>query len=541
MPKTTEATADSVRREGELPSYVDVAIVGAGFSGIGMAIVLVRAGRRNFIVLDKSDGIGGTWRNHDYPGCACDTASAIYSYSFPPLADWTRRYGPHAEILAYLRDCVRVYRLAGNIHTNAAMASATYDEALGHWRVATRRGVVNARILILGMGALQAPALPRIRGLSTFGGDAFHSAAWDHACDLAGKRVAVIGTGASAAQIVPAIAADVDRLYVCQRTASWVLPKRDRSIPSWERRLFRALPALARARRYTEYWRNERLGLGILRPWARRILEWAALRHLQGQVTDSALRTRLTPDYAIGCKRILFSDDYYRTFNAPHVELVDESIEQITPDGIRTADGTELPVDTIVYATGYHVTDLFWFLKLTGRNGTRIAEIWRNGIESYLGTAVAGFPNMFLLVGPNSGLGHNSTIFMIEAQLRYITRCLDLMDRQGADTIEVRAEVQADYNRELREKLAGSVWEAGGCRSWYVDADGINRALWPGFSWQYRWRVRRPDPVAFLFSRIPEDARPPTRTANAADSASGTEKAPRRATNLSDGPVRDGK
>lgn len=519
MPKTTAPAADAVPRDGELPSSVDVAIVGAGFSGIGMAIALARAGRRDFIVLEKSDGVGGTWWNHDYPGCACDTPSAIYSYSFPPLADWTRRYAPHAEISVYLRDCVRVYRLAGHIHTNAAMASATFDEALGHWRVTTRRGVVNARILILGMGALQAPAFPRIRGVSTFGGDAFHSAAWDHTCDLSGKRVAVIGTGASAAQIVPAIAADVDRLYVCQRTASWVLPKRDRSIPPWERRFFRTFPVMARARRYTAYWRNERLGLGILRPWARRILERAALRHLRGQVTDSSLRARLTPDYAIGCKRILFSDDYYRTFNAPHVELVDEPIERITPDGIRTADGTERPVDTIVYATGYHVTDLFWFLKLTGRNGTRIAEVWRSGIESYLGMTVAGFPNMFLLVGPNSGLGHNSIVFVIEAQLRYITRCLDLMDGKGADTIEVRTEAQADHNRELREILADSVWEAGGCRSWYVDADGINRALWPGYSWQYWWRVRRPDPTAFLFSRISEGARSPTRTAKASDSA----------------------
>jgi cation diffusion facilitator CzcD-associated flavoprotein CzcO len=484
-----------------LPSRVDVAIVGAGFSGIGMAIALSRAGRRDFVVLEKSAGVGGTWQNHDYPGCACDTPSAIYSYSFPPLADWTRRYAPHAEILAYLRDCVRVHRLAGHIHTGAAMASATYDEAAGRWRVVTRRGEVSARVLVLGMGALQAPASPRIRGVSAFGGETFHSAAWDHACDLKGKRVAVIGTGASAAQIVPAIAGEVDRLYVCQRTAPWVLPKRDRPIASWERRIFRALPVLARARRYAAYWRNERLGLGILRPWARRMLERTARRHLRDQVTDAALRARLTPDYAIGCKRILFSDDYHRTFNAPHVELVDEPIERLTAGGIRTAGGAELAVDAIVYATGYHVTDLFWYLKLTGRNGTRIAEKWRNGIESYLGMTVADFPNMFLLVGPNSGLGHNSIVFVIEAQLRYITRCLDLMDRHGADTIQVRAEVQADYNRELRTMLAGSVWEAGGCRSWYVDADGINRALWPSYSWRYWWRVRRPDPGAFHFSR----------------------------------------
>jgi cation diffusion facilitator CzcD-associated flavoprotein CzcO len=497
-PAQETVATGTVPEHGKPPEHVDVVIVGAGFSGIGMAMSLTRAGRRDFVILEQADEIGGTWRDNVYPGCACDTPSAFYAYSRGPRPDWSRRFALGEEIQRYLRDCVRGYGLGPHIRTGTAMMSAAFDESLGRWCVVTRRGVLSARILVLGLGALNVPAKPRIRGIASFTGTTVHTARWDHSGDLAGKRVAVIGTGASAAQVVPAIAAETAELHVYQRTPPWILPKRDRVFPPWERRLLRMFPALARLRRWGGHWRWEARGMALFHSWARRVLVATCRRHLRRQVADPALRARLTPSYVFGCKRVLLTDDYYPALTRPGVELVDTAISEITPAGIRTADGVDRPHDVIVFATGFHVTDLFGYLKLTGRGGLRIGQRWRDGVTAYLGMAVSDFPNLFFLLGPNSGSGHHSAIFTIEAQQRYIVRCLDLLDRAGATTIEVRRDAQEAFAREVRGRHTTAVWQTGGCDSWYLDRGGVNRALWPGYNGQYWLRVRTPDPGAYL-------------------------------------------
>ncbi len=487
--------------------HTRVAIVGAGFSGLGMAIGLKRAGIDDFVVLERAAEGGGTWRDNTYPGCACDVQSDLYSFSFLPHPDWRRRYSPWSEIQAYLRRCAERFGIGPHTLWDHELRDARWDDEARRWRIATTAGPRTADVLILGAGPLSEPAIPALPGLDRFAGTTFHSARWDHEHDLTGERVAVIGTGASAVQFVPRIQPRVGRLTLFQRTPPWVVPRLDRPISGRRRALYRALPLAQRLVRAAIYWQRERGALALVyRPRMMAEAERVALAHLAAQVPDPALRAKLTPDYRMGCKRILLSDDFYPALTRDNVEVVTERIREVRPAGIVTEDGAERAIDTIIFATGFHVTDAPYAGRVRGRHGRSLADAWRDGPRAYLGAAVAGFPNLFLLLGPNTGLGHSSMVFMVESQVAYIRDCLRLMDRRGLASVEVRPEVEERHNEALQRRLRRTVW-ASGCASWYLDARGRNTTLWPGFTWEYRLRTRRFDPASY--SLTPAVPRPP--------------------------------
>ncbi|MGD0243007.1 MAG: NAD(P)/FAD-dependent oxidoreductase [Streptosporangiaceae bacterium] len=480
-----------------------IVIVGAGFGGIGMGIALKKAGYDDFIILDKGDDLGGTWRDNQYPGCACDVPSPLYSYSFELNPDWSRLFAPQREIWAYLRGCARKYGLEAHIRYGSVVERMDWDADARRWDVQTLEhgeiGTWRARAVVSAAGALHLPADPDIPGAVRFGGTAFHSARWDHSVDLAGKRVAVIGTGASAIQFVPEIAKQAGQLTVFQRTPPWIHPRPDAPIPARVRTAFRRAPVTARALRDAIYLSLEMRALGFaVSPKLMAPLEMAARRHLASQVTDPALRARLTPDYTIGCKRILLSSDYYPALQRPNVSLVTEGITGITEAGVTTADGEEHKADVIIYATGFNVIESVTSLNVTGRDGR---ELQSGNLEAYRGVTVAGFPNLFLLLGPNTALGHTSVVFMIESQVQHVLSCLRLVARDKADAIEVSESAQRRYNDALQRRLRRAVWSEGGCRSWYLDDQGVNRTLWPGFTFEYWARTRRARPGDYSLLR----------------------------------------
>jgi cation diffusion facilitator CzcD-associated flavoprotein CzcO len=469
----------------------DVAIVGAGFSGLAMAIQLKKAGRHDFVVLEEADDVGGTWRENTYPGCACDIPSHLYSYSFELNPNWSRQYPLQQEIWDYLRHCAAKYRITPHIRFRTRMAAAEFDDATSTWELTAESGeTIRARAVVGALGPLHHPAIPHLLGLDRFAGKKFHSAQWDHGYDLTGKRVAVIGTGASAIQFVPRIAEQAAKLHVFQRTPPWVMPKPDREVTAFERALFRRFPPAQRAFRNLIYWRQELLALGfVVNPRLMRGIERLARRNIRKHIADPKLRRALTPNYVIGCKRILISNDYYPALNRPNVELVTSPIERVREHGVVTADGREHEVDAIIFGTGFHVIDALANQKIVGSNGLKLQDAWADGPQAYHGITVSGFPNLFLLVGPNTGLGHNSIVFMIETQVRHVLHCLSALDR--ARTINVRESAQRRFNERVQSKLSSTVWQTG-CRSWYLDEDGRNRTIWPGFTFSYWWRTRRP-------------------------------------------------
>jgi cation diffusion facilitator CzcD-associated flavoprotein CzcO len=491
-------------------SELRVAIIGTGFAGLGAAIRLRQSGVHDFVVLERADQVGGTWRDNSYPGCTCDVPSHLYSFSFAPNPGWSRSCSPQAEILDYLRDCADRFGVRPHIRFGHEVQGARWDGDARRWRIATSHGEVVARVLVAGMGPLSEPSVPDLPGLADFAGTTFHSARWDHDHDLTGERVAVIGTGASAIQFVPEIQPRVAELMVFQRTAPWVVPRGDRAISGPERWALRHLPGLQKVWRAAIYWGRETMVWAFLRPRIIRALQRVAGRHLARQVDDEALRAELTPDYTIGCKRILLSNDWYPTLTRPNVEVVTSGIAEVRPRSIVTADGAERPVDTIVFGTGFHVTDPPARDRLVGRDGLLLKDAWSDGMQAYLGTAIAGFPNLFMLIGPNTGLGHTSMVFMIESQIAYLLDALRTMDEQGLATVEVRPEVQADFNAGLQSQLVDSVWNAGGCRSWYLDEQGRNTTVWPGYTWRFRQRTRRFDLGSYATSSEAAPARPLT-------------------------------
>jgi cation diffusion facilitator CzcD-associated flavoprotein CzcO len=467
------------------------AIVGAGFSGLGIAIRLKQEGIEDFVVLERAAELGGTWRENTYPGCACDVPSNLYSFSFAPNPDWSHTFSPQPEIWAYLKRVAREHDVERHIRYGREVTAARWDADEQLWRIETAGGDLTADMLVAGAGPLADPKLPDIEGIDSFQGMIFHSARWDHEHVLDGERVAVVGTGASSIQLVPKIQPRVGKLHVFQRTPPWVVPHRNRPTTRWERMLFGAIPAAQRLVRGAVYCARELFVLPLMRPREGSLPERMASRHLREQVPDPALRARLTPAYRIGCKRILISDEYYPALVQPNVEVVTDAIARITPSGIVTADGVERELDTIILGTGFHVTDMpvaHWIYDGDGRS---LADAWSASAQAYLGSTVAGFPNLFLLVGPNTGLGHNSIVFMIESQLHYLIECLRFMRGRGLDVIEVREPVQRRYNEELQQKLRGTVWNSGGCASWYLDEHGRNTTIWPGSTWPYRQRLRR--------------------------------------------------
>jgi cation diffusion facilitator CzcD-associated flavoprotein CzcO len=470
-----------------------IVIIGSGFSGLCMAIRLKQAGHHNFVILEKNDDLGGTWRDNQYPGCACDVPSHMYSFSFELNPDWSRMFAPQEEIWAYLRRCADEYGVAAHIHYGREVERIEWDDDLRRWHVATTSGdVFTTRAVVSGSGGLHVPSIPEIPGADRFAGPAFHSAQWDHSCDLSGKRVAVIGTGASAIQFVPQIAKQAGQVYVFQRTPPWLHPRPDFEIPPAVRAMFRAAPPTMRAFRDGIYWLLESRGVGFaVHPRLMAPLQRMAERQIERQIDDPGLRAKVTPDYMVGCKRLLLSSDYYPALTRHNVDLVTDPIAGITETGLACADGSAYDVDVIIYGTGFKTVEAITELNVSGRDGVKLQDVWRGGVEAYHGITVPGFPNFFLLLGPNTAVGHNSVVFMIESQVQHVMSCLRLLAKDKAETIEVRTAALRRFNDGIQRRLRHAVWSEGGCKSWYLDDKGVNRALWPGFSFEYWARTRR--------------------------------------------------
>ena len=471
-----------------------VAILGAGFSGICMAIRLKEAGV-SFVIYEKADGVGGTWRDNSYPGAGCDVPSHLYSFSFERRAEWSRHYVEQPEILRYIEDCVERYGLRPHVRFGTEIVRARFDDDEGAWHLSTAGGeVFTADVVVTGLGQLNRPTVPDLPGLADFKGTAFHSARWDHAHDLRGERVAVIGSGASAVQFVPRIAPDVARLHVFQRSPNWVLPRGDAAYSAAARGAFRRVPGLDRLHRASIFWALETRALalgGPTGPMLRALVERTARKHLEAQVSDLDLRRKLSPDYSIGCKRVLLSDDYYPALARENVELVTSPIARVEPDAVVTRDGRRVGVDTIVFATGFDALHFLAPLDVQGRDGARLAEAWRYGAEAYLGTLVSGFPNFFVLYGPNTNLGHNSIIFMIECQVHWVMRCLEELRARDRAWLDVRRDAMVASNRALQDRLRATVWVTG-CHSWYKTASGRVTNNWPGFASRFWLATRKP-------------------------------------------------
>jgi cation diffusion facilitator CzcD-associated flavoprotein CzcO len=477
---------------------IEVAVIGAGFSGLGMAIRLREAGIEDFLVLERGADVGGTWWANTYPGCACDVPSHLYSFSFALNPDWSQTYSTQPEIRDYLRGVVERFDLRRNIRLGHEVRQATWDEDAAVWELETSHGRLRARVLVTGMGPLTEPKIPDLPGLDSFEGPVIHSARWDHFVELEGKRVASVGTGASAIQYVPAIQPKVEKLHVFQRTPPWVVPHTNRPITDFERRLYRRVPAAQRLVRGAIYTMRETLVLGFVkRPRLMRILERAARRHIERQVPDPALREKVTPGYEFGCKRILPSNRWYPALGKPNVELVTDGIAEVRPRSVVGADGVEREVDAIVFGTGFHVVDMPVGQMVTGRDGRTLSDVWNGSPRAHLGCTVPGFPNLFILLGPNTGLGHSSMVYMLESQLAFVTGALREMRSRNAATVEVREDVVERYNAEVQARLQGTVWSTG-CRSWYLDAQGRNPTLWPDWTWRFRQRTARFDPAEYL-------------------------------------------
>ena len=477
---------------------VEIVVLGAGMSGICMAIELKRAGLNSFVVLEQSGGVGGTWWDNSYPGAQCDVPSHLYSFSFERKPDWTRVFAPSAEIQGYVEDCVRRYGVGSHLRLNTTVATADYDERAARWRVTTADGrVFRPRVFVLSLGPLNHPRLPA--GIEAFRGEVMHSARWNHRYEFRGKRVAVIGSAASAVQIVPTLAAQAARLTVFQRSPSWIIDRPDRPYGALARQALR-IPLVGRAYRAWLYWRFEAnfaafKGHGLMH----RLLTRMATSHLEGQVEDPGLRAQLRPGYPIGCKRILISSDFYPALGRPNVELVAQAAAGFTATGVIAADGSVREVDAIACATGFETIEPLAHLAIVGAGGRTLADAWRDGPEAYHGITVAGFPNLFMLLGPNTGTGHTSVLIPIEAQARYIRACIRELDRRRARSMDVRAEVLAEHNAALQRRLAATVWASPKCTSWYKTRSGKVLATYPGYITRYVLETRRPRYADFVF------------------------------------------
>ena len=495
----------------EQTTVVDALVVGAGFSGLGAAIRLTQEGFEDLVVLERGLDVGGTWRDNSYPGAACDVPSHLYSFSFAPNPEWSRAFSPQGEIYDYIRRVTHDAGVRDKIRFGVDVTAVDFDASRGRWTVESSEGTYDARVVVLGVGALCEPRRPEIEGIDDFTGPVFHTARWDHSVTLADKRVAVIGTGASAIQVVPSIAQQVSHLDVYQRTAPWVLPRMDRRYPEIERKAYRRLPGLQRAVRALQYASREFQVVGLTRTRAALAPIRALGRaHLTMQVRDPELRARLTPRFEIGCKRILLSNTWYPALTRKNVDVVTEPISRVTGQGITTADGVEHPADVLVVATGFHVTDSPFFERVRGSDGRTLADRWASeGMEAYKGTTVAGYPNLFVLVGPATGLGHSSMIYMIESQLNYLVDAMRTMRDRELQTVEIREAVQNAYNRDLREGTGDTVWVSG-CRSWYLDAKGNAPAVWPDFTFAFRKETREFDLSAYKRTAVTASAAPRT-------------------------------
>ena len=484
---------------------VELAIIGSGFGGLGAGVMALEQGIDSFVILERSNAVGGTWRDNTYPGCACDIPSHLYSFSFAQNPEWTRSYPAQPEIEDYLERVTDHYGLHSRTRFDFNVAEVRWMEDQQCWAITSSRGdVVLAAAVISATGPLSQPSTPDIPGLDLFGGDVFHSASWRHDVALEGKRVGVVGTGASAIQLVPAIADTVAHLDVFQRTPPWVLPRDDRPAPAWRRRLYRALPFLQRLHRWRIYARQEFLSFAFLGKgkiasgMTQRIIDETKAQ-IDASFPDESQAAAFVPSFKPGCKRLLISNDWYPALAKPNVDVVTAGISSVDATGVVTADGVHHDLDVLVLATGFAVTDFPSPLTVIGRDGIDLADHWKNGASTDFGLTVSGYPNLWFLAGPGTGLGHNSIVFMIEVQLKQIAGALKFLREGTVRTIELRPEVEAASYAELQRRVASTVW-ASGCASWYVTDDGRVDTIWPGTTTEYWWRARRFRPERYLTS-----------------------------------------
>jgi cation diffusion facilitator CzcD-associated flavoprotein CzcO len=500
-----------------LPQHVRIAIVGTGFAGLGAAIALSNEGYGDdLLLLERRSDVGGTWHDNSYPGCRCDVPSNLYSFSFAPNPGWTETFSGQPEIERYLQKTARDYGVLPRIAFETALENARWDPAASRWHLTTSRGSLTADFLISGAGGLSQPAIPDLLGAATFAGTAFHSAQWRHDYDLTGRRVAIIGTGASTIQFLPIVQQVAGHITLFQRTPPWVFPHRNRPTLRLERTLYRLVPAWQRFSRARIYWMGELLlGSLLIRnsPMLKR-MENLGRRLLARQVKDPELRAKVTPDYTPGCKRLLQSNDYYPALQRPNVTVETEKIREIVPTGLITAEGVLHEVDTIIYGTGFHITDNPTAAQIFGAAGESLRDAWAStGMQAYCGTTIAGFPNFFMLAGPNTGIGHTSLVVMIEAQVAHVVGALRALKATGSAVVDVRPEVLARWEADVQAKAAPTVWNSGGCSSWYLDDAGRNTTLWPDYTFRFIRRTRRFDPADYVLSgtRSPDSARLATR------------------------------
>ncbi|MDN5381822.1 MULTISPECIES: flavin-containing monooxygenase [Streptomyces] len=489
--------------------HVRVAVVGSGFGGLGAAVRLRREGITDFVVLERAGSVGGTWRDNSYPGCACDVPSHLYSFSFAPNPDWPRAFSGQEHIRAYLERVTDVFGLRPHIRFHSEVTRMVWDTERLCWDIETTGGNLSADVVVSATGPLSDPRIPDIPGLDTFPGKIFHSARWDHDYDLAGKRVAMVGTGASAIQIVPSIQPEVARLTVFQRTPPWVLPRMDRAISGAERFLHRTLPFTAQLRRGV-LWGIRELQVQAFtkHPGQLGFVERLARSHMARAIKDPELRAKLTPDYRIGCKRILLSNTYYPALAQDNVDVVASGLSEVRGSTVVAADGTEAEVDAIVFGTGFHVTDMPIAERVVGADGRTLAETWKNGMAALRGASAAGFPNWMTIIGPNTGLGNSSMILMIESQLNYMADFLRQLDVLGGRVaLDARPSAVNAWNRKVQARMERTVWNTGGCTSWYLDANGRNTTIWPGTTSEFRRATRRVDLMEYRIIRAAGRAR----------------------------------
>jgi len=488
---------------GPLPAHVHTLVVGAGFAGLCMAIKMQEAGEPDFLVVERGDDVGGTWRDNTYPGAACDVPSQLYSFSFAPNPLWSRSFSAQWEIQDYIRRVAEGSGVLDRFRFRTALEEARWDDDAEVWRIHTSRGGLTSDVLVSAAGALSDPKLPDIDGIDSFQGEVFHSAQWRHDYDLTGERVAVIGTGASAIQIVPEIVDEVAHLDVYQRTAPYVIPRRDRPYTKVEKLAFKHLPFVHKAYRTGIYWGREMLVPAfVLDPRLAAPAKKAAQLNIEKAIEDPQLRDKVTPTFEIGCKRILISNDWYPALTHEHVDLVTDRISKVTAGAVVTRDGTEREVDVLIMATGFHATDLPIARQIHGRGGVRLAEHFAEvGMQAYKGATVHGFPNLFFIVGPNTGLGHSSMVFMIESQVAYAVDALQAMRSSGVAAVEPDPEVQRRWNDDLQRRMRRTVWTTGGCSSWYLDPHGRNVTLWPRTTYTFRRLTSRFDTENYQATR----------------------------------------
>ena len=480
-------------------AHYQVAIIGAGFGGLAMAIRLLQRNIHNFLILEKSNEVGGTWRENQYPGAACDVQSHLYSLSFAPKTDWSKRYADAPEIFQYIQDVVQQFNLREYCQFNSEVVHTEYHEKECLWHVTLKDGrQLSCQYLIFASGPLHVPQIPHIKGIEKFQGKVFHSSQWDHQYDLNGKVVASIGTGGSAIQYIPEIAPQVKQIYVMQRTAAWVIPRDERKYLNVEKKLFKQADWFRKLHRARLYWSNESRAIPIMQPSVMKYTQKLAEAFIRFQVKDKQLAQKLTPDYIMGCKRILVSNKYFPTFNRDNVELVTDAILELTADSIITKDGKMRKIDCLIYGTGF-ITDPRIYLQpfsCIGEHGVELKQAWKDGAESYYGISHKGFPNLFQLLGPNTVLAHNSVIFMIESQVDYILQMMDLVAQSQSNAIVVKDQVQDQFNHDVQDMLNNTVWQSG-CVSWYQQDGGKNFALWPTYTWKYWLKTKSLHPSDF--------------------------------------------